>query len=250
VLDHDELSARYFFPRPDEPSDPWRVEADGAVLVGWRREVHPGARWVLHFHGNGELVTDYLPALADAFAALGVNPAFGEYRGYGGSTGSPNLPDLLEDAEATFAGLGVPASRVVVFGRSIGSLCALEIASRHPDLGGVIIESGIADMLERILMRVTPEQIGMTEDELVEELARRYDHEAKLGAYAGPLLVLHAEADSMVDASHAERLHRWSAADEATKRLVLLPEGDHNDIFSANREQYWQEVRDFFARLP
>jgi hypothetical protein len=204
---------------------------------------------VLHFHGNGELVSDYVPGFADALAELGWNAAFGEFRGYGGSTGETTIPGILDDADAVLGALGVGPEKVVAFGRSVGSFSALELAKRHPDLAGLVLESAIADVMERILMRVRPEDLGATQEELDAEVARLVDHQAKLAGYRGPLLVLHTEHDTMVDATHAERLFEWSAAEEDDKRLVLLPEGDHNTILHANADVYWDELASFLSRF-
>ena len=72
----------------------------------------------------------------------------------------------------------------------------------------------------------------------------RLDPEAKLRAYTGPVLVLHAKDDTMVDASHATR--NASYARRAT--LHLLPEGDHNSIFEDNREEYLAALSEFLKR--
>ena len=62
----------------------------------------------------------------------------------------------------------------------------------------------------------------------------RLDPEAKLHAYTGSVLVLHAKEDTVVDSSHAARNANY--ARHAT--LHLLPEGDHKSIFEDIREEY------------
>ena len=52
-----------------------------------------------------------------------------EYRGYGGSTGEPSLVAMLDDVDAIFSALGRPAGELVVYGRSIGSIYAIEFAT-------------------------------------------------------------------------------------------------------------------------
>ena len=61
---------------------------------------------------------------------------------------------------------GCPASELIFFGRSVGSIFAIEAASRFPDAAGLVLESGIADVLERLLLRVQPEELGVTAQEL------------------------------------------------------------------------------------
>src|SRR5207248_3030364 len=110
---------------------------------------------------------------------------------------------------------------------------------------GLIIESGIADPLERVLIRVKPEELGATAAELADEVRARLDPQPKLKAYGGPVLVLHAEHDSMVNSDHARK--NASYAKHATLRL--LPEGDHNNVFDENREEYLAAMREFLKGL-
>ena len=56
---------------------------------------------------------------------------------------------------------------------------------RHPDVAGLILESAIADPLERVLMRIQPAEIGATLAELEEEAQQYLDHRAKVTAYPG-----------------------------------------------------------------
>jgi uncharacterized protein len=56
-----------------------------------------------------------------------------EYRGYGMSTGHPSLVDMLDDVTAIIQHVGrlnIPAQKVILFGRSIGSPHALHGVSR------------------------------------------------------------------------------------------------------------------------
>ena len=66
--------------------------------------------------GNGEVVADYVPEFADAFASIGFDTFFAEYRGYGGSTGTPGLVRMLDDVAPILDSLGVPEDRLVLYG--------------------------------------------------------------------------------------------------------------------------------------
>lgn len=230
LLDHPLVCSRYFFPRRDAPRSATLVRVDGAVLACAAHRPHADAPLVVHYHGNGEVVADYVPSVAEAFAAAGMNSFFVEYRGYGASTGTPALVAMLADVEPVLASLDTPPGRIFVYGRSVGSLYAIEAARRRPSIGGLVIESGIADPLERILLRVRPEELGTTRQALAREAALHLDHRAKLEGFPGRVLVLHARGDDLVDPSHAERNARWAKQSE----LVLFARGDHNTILAAN----------------
>ena len=93
-----------------------------------------------------------MPTLADAFESFGLNTLFVEYRQYGASTGKAQLVAMLGDGNAAMKAAGLEPEKVIVFGRSIGSLYAIELADRQRNIAGLIIESGIADPSEQFLL--------------------------------------------------------------------------------------------------
>lgn len=253
ILDHPLLASRYFLPRNGEMEGVLFVPAaDGKSRLGcFRASPYDSDRalTVLHFHGNAEIVPDYVPAMVNVLNSLGVNVLFAEYRGYGMSTGSPSLNGMLDDAECVFQTLGVPASQIVAFGRSLGSLFAVEVAGRHPGIGGLILESGIAEPLDPAITRVSAEDLGASADELTAAVAERVDQHAKLARYGGPLLVMHTAFDMLIPRVHAERLREWGGAPAADKRLVVFEKGDHGTIYAVNQAKYQAELAGFFGRI-
>jgi uncharacterized protein len=251
ILDHPLLASRYLFPRSAPLAEPLFVTAaDGVSRLGcYRASPQKGAPTLVHFHGNGEVVADYVPDMVDLITSLGANVLFAEYRGYGASTGTPTVGALLDDAEAIFEALNEPAERVVVFGRSVGSIPAIELVGRHPRIGGLILDSGIADPLERLRMQVAPEELGVSPKAFTAAVSARMDHQSKLGRYPGPMLVLHAVHDTLVPSSHAERNVSWGAGATQDKQLVLFPRGNHNTIFLTNSDEYLAHLGTFIERL-
>ena len=246
LLDHPLIAQRYFFPQPMALEEPVWVPTPVGPLGCWRSAPPSEAPVLVHFHGNGELVQHYNTGFASAIQSMGYELFLAEYRGYGASSGEPLLGAMLDDVSAIFEALGVPASRVVVYGRSVGSIFALEWVARFPETRGLIIESGIHDVLERLALRVTPEELGCTQGELEAACQRCLDHGAKMAAYRGPSLLIHAEHDHLVDISHAER-NAEAAGSRAT--LVRLPFGDHNTVIGANAEAYFQAIDAFLSTL-
>ena len=247
LVDHPLISHRVFSPRPTNLEPTCRVDVEGAHLGCYSFRRHSQAGTVLYFHGNGELAAEYATGSAEFFLCLGVNVCFAEYRGYGASTGTPTLGAMLGDGERIVRALGVPAERLVVFGRSLGSVYAIELARRLPQIAGLILESGIADVYETWpVADSTLERCGFTRGELRQEAATHFDHRAKLQGYEGPLLVLHSAYDQLLDRTHAERLHNWGGGSD--KRLVVFPNGNHNTILSANYMEYVREVAQLLRR--
>ncbi len=197
-FDHPIVSQRYFFPRRDPLPETFWAECNGVRLACFSQSPRNDALSFVHFHGNGEVVADYMGPVVDEMIRLGVNVFFAEYRGYGQSSGVPALDAMLDDADELITSIGIPPERIVLFGRSVGSIYAIHAASRHPQIAGLIIESGIADPLERVLLRVQPAELGVSLRDLQYVARDRFDHRTKLQQYPGPVLVMHAADDSLV----------------------------------------------------
>ena len=245
IADHPIITERYFFPMQVPLPEARMVEVEGGELACYSADGGHELT-VVHFHGNGEIVGDYVPGFVRHLDRLGANAFFAEYRGYGGSTGTPQLGRMLDDVPAIRGAIEKPDQQLVVFGRSIGSIYAIEFAARFPNIAGLVVESGIADVLERIILRATPRELSTTLEEMEQEFAELFDHRQKLGNFTGPSLFLHATGDHLVDKSHAERNAEW-AGDRA--RLVLFERGDHNSIFHANRDAYLRELQRFLTSI-
>jgi pimeloyl-ACP methyl ester carboxylesterase len=245
VLDHPVLNRRYFFPRPARFSNPLWVQTDGAELACSFHQVDGAELTVVHFHGNGEVVRDWIEAgFPDRFSDLDASLLLAEYRGYGMSSGEPALGRMLDDVEKVIAAADLPPERLVLFGRSVGSIFAIHAASRFPDAAGLILESAIADPLERILMRVDPVEVGLTPGQFSAEVEARLDHRQKMASYRGPVLVLHALLDDLVPVTNGERLAEWAGGEVTTR---FFDRGDHNTILAANEGPYFDAVAGFLG---
>ncbi len=246
ILDDPLLGNRYFFPRPGQPAHTFAVATEaGKVLCSYRHE-HPGAATVVHFHGNGEIAADWEGELTEELHRRGFNCLLAEYRGYGGSDGFPALAAMLDDVRPIVDACGEPRGKILLFGRSLGSLYAIHGAATIPGVAGLVLESGIADVAERILLRIDPRELGTDQTGLLSEVKRFFDHEAKMHEWNGPTLVLHSLHDSLVDVSHGRRLAEWAGP---LSQLKVFARGDHNSIYFENHAEYLELVTDFLTKV-
>ncbi len=178
---------------------------------------------------------------------MGCNCLLAELRGYGQSSGEAQLGKMLTDVVPTVEALGRDPQDLIFFGRSVGSIFALEAADRFPRAAGLILESGVADVLERLLLRVSPSELGASFHDLEKEVAKRLNHREKIAGFTGPVLILHTENDGLVDVSHARNLYAWATGE---KTLHLFPEGDHNSIMYVNSYEYFALLHQFISNLP
>ncbi len=246
LLNHPVIAQRYFFPRSDPVAVPFWIERDGVRLACSYHEISAKAKTLVHFHGNGEVVADYLDGFPQLIGKMGCNCLLAEFRGYGNSTGQPLLGQMLEDVPAIIDALGRAPEDIILFGRSVGSLFALKAVGLFPDVAGLILESAIADPLERLLLRIHPREIGTTREGLVQAVEDILNIRGYLKAFQKPTLILHTRHDGLIDASHAERLASWCSG---PSHLHIFPQGSHNDIMFTNGPHYFALVRDFLEGL-
>ncbi|MFC1849809.1 alpha/beta hydrolase [candidate division CSSED10-310 bacterium] len=246
ILDHKIISSRYFFPRPEPIAEPFWVDCGEHSLACWYQKSFADAFTLIHFHGNGEVVADYCDDFALEVQKLGLNCFLAEYRGYGLSEGQPALSGMLDDVPHIIEATGQRLDKLIVFGRSVGSLYALQAINVFPDIAGCIIESGIADLLERIMLRVNPEEIQVSYTELSQAVARDFNHHQKFEMYKKPVLIMHSQYDGLVDVTHGQRLFEWA---NEPKEIHIFERGDHNSVMYYNYEQYFSLIKQFMKNL-
>ena len=111
----------------------------------------PDAPWVLFFHGNAATIAARVNiAHYTELRKLGVSIMAPEYRGFGGLEGVPTEAALAVDARAAYDYLRtvrkVPASRLVIYGWSLGSAVAVTLAS-EVEAAGLILEGAPASLV-------------------------------------------------------------------------------------------------------
>ncbi len=122
-------------------------------LKGWWIPATQGARrtrfTVIYLHGQNGNLGDTVDALAQLHAA-GVNVLAFDYRGYGASQfARPSEAHWRQDAEWALDYLTgtrqIDAGAIVLDGTGLGADLALEVAAKHPELAGVVVDSPIDD---------------------------------------------------------------------------------------------------------
>ena len=201
--------------------------------------------WVLHFHGNGEVVSDY-DETAIFYLKYGINLIVADYRGYGKSTGNPTLTDISHDAQIIYNATKKELaerqlrSNLWVMGRSLGSISALEIAHRNKDkIPGLIIESGFPS-ITRLLVHLDVPVTGVNLDVIDRECLDMVRN------ISTPALIIHGEYDTLVPLEEAETLTEQIGSKE--KELLIIPGGTHNDIMFIGLKQYFEAIRQFINK--
>ncbi|MBK8248491.1 MAG: alpha/beta hydrolase [Gemmatimonadetes bacterium] len=205
----------------------WVIRADSANDTGF---------WMLICHGNyGNIGYGDRPEFYDYTKTIGLNLLAFDYRGFGESAGEPEERGLYADAEASYRylvdSLGVRPERVILFGHSLGSGVATELATRVP-AAGLVVEGGYTSVPDRgaelypwLPVRAIASQ--------------RFASIDKVAALTLPKVYLHSPSDDVIPFSHGEQVF---AAAAHPKRFVSV-EGGHMDAFRVDRAKYFGAIR-------
>jgi pimeloyl-ACP methyl ester carboxylesterase len=196
--------------------------ADGVPVHAMEFANERARRTIVYLHGNGEVIGDDV-WMARAFVAQGFAATLVEYRGYGRShEGAPTEAGLYADAEAVLddlAARGVGRERIVLWGASLGTGVAAEMARRGRASALVLVApyTSTVAMGERFAPFL-PVRLLMGD---------RYDTLASASSLRLPAIVVHGTDDEVIPFAMGERV----AAAIQGARLFAVKGAHHMDCF-------------------
>jgi uncharacterized protein len=219
--------------------DAWFEASDGTRLHGWYVPADDARAVVLFAHGNGGNLSGRADIVQQLSQRLGASVLIFDYRGYGRSAGSPSQEGVLDDARGARRWLaeraGVEPAQIVLMGESLGGAVMVDLAAADGARGLILANtfSSLADVGQYHYPWLPIKLIR----------GHVLNSAAKIGAYHGPLVQFHGDADSIVPFALAQKL--FAAANEP-KQLVVIPGGDHNDPW---RPQIYRAIDGFLDQL-
>ncbi|MDB4995665.1 MAG: hypothetical protein JWM74_3097 [Myxococcaceae bacterium] len=201
----------------------WTLHASDGVPVHALHFDAPGATAaVVYFHGNGETMGNS-QWLAVELQQRHVVTVLAEYRGYGASRGpaAPSEDGLYADATAILDELakqGFPKDKVLLWGTSLGTGVAAEMAARGRGKAAVLFcpFTSVRAMASRFVPFL-PASIVIRD---------RFDTLGKANQITIPALVVHGDADEVVPYDMGKTV----AAALPNAELVTVKGGHHGDL--------------------
>ena len=203
---------------------------------------NPGSNRVLLFcHGNYGNIS-YNTERIRFHHSQGCSVLAFDYRGYGQSSGpSPSEPAIFADAEAAWQYLTstrhIAPHNITICGHSIGGAVAIHLASQHPKVNRLIVESSFTSMRDAVITKNIYRAFPI--DQLLTESLNSLSKVQKLTM---PVLYVHGDQDFDVPVDFSKRLY---AATPNPKQLFIAPGADHN-IESLAGPTYAAVLQDFY----
>jgi fermentation-respiration switch protein FrsA (DUF1100 family) len=227
--------------------------ADGTELFAWFLPARGKPRAsVLYLHGNGENISTQFANVA-WLPAQGFNVLALDYRGYGGSQGTPSFAGVQLDIDAAMRALmarpDVDPNRIIVFGQSLGAALAVHYVAHSPyrsSVRAVVLDSPFSDYRSIVREKLASFFLTWPFQWLPTVTVQNdYSPAASIKALAGiPVLFIHGDQDLIVPLHHSQRLYESAAQ---PKQLWVVPATGH--IQAVRNKSMRQRLAEFLQRM-
>ncbi len=192
---------------------------------------------LVYFHGNAGNAYQRIEHVKQ-FRNLGLEVLLLSYRGYGNSEGEPSEQGVYEDAAAALhfvnTKLGWDDKKIVIYGRSIGSAVAINVAQHRNTLKGLILVTPLQsgrEMAERMGLGwfIRPDKIPFNSIE-------------KLKNISSPILFIHGNNDQVIPIEQGQALYE---AFLGKKVFRVVKGGNHNNLVGLAGKDFWKWIANF-----
>lgn len=210
---------------------------DGETLVAWYAPPEHGQPILFYLHGNAGALY-HRESRVRLFRANGYGVFLLAYRGFSGSTGNPTEQAIVADALMAYdrlSSITPPHSRIVIYGESLGTGVAVQVASKR-SASGVILESPFSSAVDvgAHLYPFLP---------VYWLLKDRFESIKYIKNIKAPLVMIHGEKDRLVPASLGRKLF---AAAPAPKQAYFISDATHYTLYENGA---FEKVRAFLDRF-
>ncbi len=193
---------------------------DETNIYAWYSPPQKGQKTILYFHGNaGNLMgrSDRFGKFATQYGVLAIS-----YRGYAKSKGEPSQEGFFQDADSAFEFLkakNILSKDIIVFGESIGSAVAVNLASKH-DFYALILEAPFSSILSMAKKTYWFLPVSLI-------LKDRFESDKVASKVTAPVLVMHATNDYVVPFEEGKKLFELF---NSRKNLIAIKGSFHIDL--------------------
>ena len=195
---------------------------------------------LIFFHGNAGNASHRFDDAQDIWN-LGVSVLLVDYRGYGLSEGKPSEKGIYRDAAAAreylVRDLKVDDRQIVLYGRSLGSAVAVDLA-QGTAFSGVILATPLSsgkDMARAMGLGLFAPLAGNS-----------FDSAGKIKNLESPLLVVHGTEDEVIPFAQGKKIFLEAPGD---KEFTPLVGADHNTFTLTHGHEFLAAFAKFLYKV-
>jgi len=191
---------------------------------------------LVFFHGNAGDLSNRIYKLNE-LDKLNINILLISWRGFSGNEGYPTEKNLYEDAEAAIKWLNkkkVSNSQIILYGESLGTGVAVEIASKN-NFNSIILESPFTSIENSAKIYYPYLPVSFL-------LKDRYDSISKIKKINSPILIMHGRKDDIVPFFMGKKLFEKA---NSPKDSYFTDIDDHMMEFNS---QLLNKIKDFIKK--
>ena len=169
---------------------------------------------------------------------MNVNFLIVAWRGFSGNKGKPTEKGLYEDAKSAVKWLqsnGVVENNIIIYGESLGTGVATEIA-QNKNFAGIILESPFTSMIDAGKDKYPYLPVRLL-------LKDKYESDKKIKNINRPILIMHGKIDNIVPFHMGKRM--YELANEPKYSYF----SEYDDHMMEYNEKLLKVLKDFISSL-
>ena len=179
--------------------------SDNIDLLGWfHKKDLKRLKTIVYFHGNAGKLENRIHKL-NHFKDMDVNFLIIAWRGFSGNEGEPSEEGLYIDGNSAIMwlkNLGLSEEDIIIYGESLGTGIATEIAQNN-NFAGLVLETPFTSMIEAAKNFYPYIPVGLL-------LKDKYKNNIKIKNINIPVLIMHGEADQIVPFWMGEKIYEMA----------------------------------------
>ena len=211
---------------------------DNIQLVSWYHKKNLNKyKTILFLHGNAGSLENRIHKI-NHFKDMNINFLIIAWRGFSGNEGKPTEKGLYEDARSAVRWLksnGVGENNIIIYGESLGTGVATEIA-QNKNFAGVILESPFTSMVDAAKDKYPYLPVKLL-------LKDKYESDQKIKNIKSPVLIMHGKVDNIVPFHMGEKMY------ELANEPKYYYFSEYDDHMMEYNEKLLKALKDFISSL-
>ena len=211
---------------------------DRIELLSWYHNKNlNNYKTILFLHGNAGSLENRIHKI-NHFKDMNVNFLLISWRGFSGNKGKPTEKGLYEDAKSAVSWLkskGVNENNIIIYGESLGTGVATEIA-QNKNFAGIILESPFTSMID-----AGKNQYPYLPVRLL--LKDKYESNKKIKNIKSPILIMHGKVDTLVPFDMGKKMY------ELANEPKYYYFSEYDDHMMEYNEKLLKVLKDFISSL-